>query len=437
MSPTSHALRRTSSGQVPSLSYSQATGRISLTAKSCAISRSAFCSSVSVKSTTLGSLQFQIDWSVNDGRSIPPHVRERPFASADEPERPSSRPATIAVTSASAYCPGNSAGRARGHGPASERVATWDHGGRCRTPSASSSSRSWGSRSCWRSSRCSSAAGSTTRSAAAGSATIARSGRPAPSGGGYVDIAERDAEIRQMLGARNARARRARRGRGRRRGRAAAPDRAGRRPRPARGGARAGGRAQPPPRGAGRGAAGRRGARSSASCASSAPDAPSRHRSSESRRPLAARRWARMTFPRSRILLALLLATLTGALVAPAASQAARGAAPVRRRAKKHKLAPRKGGHVRKAWPARSRPRGRPAKRLARFLAKQVGPAHRDQAPQGRGPRLRRSSRTSCPRPSPARCGSCAPSTSRPTTRLPRAWRTCRGPTTPRSPRSR
>ena len=42
-----------SCGQVPSLSYSQATGRISLTAKSCAISRRFFCSSVSVKSTIL------------------------------------------------------------------------------------------------------------------------------------------------------------------------------------------------------------------------------------------------------------------------------------------------------------------------------------------------------------------------------------------------
>src|SRR6476660_9721363 len=52
ISPSSQALRRTSSGQVPSLSYSQATGRISFSAKSCAISRSAFCSSVSVKSTT-------------------------------------------------------------------------------------------------------------------------------------------------------------------------------------------------------------------------------------------------------------------------------------------------------------------------------------------------------------------------------------------------
>src|SRR3954470_15626180 len=39
-------------GHVPSLSYSQATGRISLVAKSCASSRSAFCSSVTVKSTT-------------------------------------------------------------------------------------------------------------------------------------------------------------------------------------------------------------------------------------------------------------------------------------------------------------------------------------------------------------------------------------------------
>src|SRR5918996_3738698 len=53
MRPISHALRRTSPGHVPSLSNSQATGRISLTAKSCAISRNAFCSSVSVKSTTV------------------------------------------------------------------------------------------------------------------------------------------------------------------------------------------------------------------------------------------------------------------------------------------------------------------------------------------------------------------------------------------------
>ena len=53
ISPTSHALRRTSSGHVPSRSYSHATGRISFAAKSCAISRSAFCSSVRVKSTTV------------------------------------------------------------------------------------------------------------------------------------------------------------------------------------------------------------------------------------------------------------------------------------------------------------------------------------------------------------------------------------------------
>ena len=40
-----------SSGQVPSLSYSHATGRISFSAKSWAISRMFSCSSVSVKST--------------------------------------------------------------------------------------------------------------------------------------------------------------------------------------------------------------------------------------------------------------------------------------------------------------------------------------------------------------------------------------------------
>src|SRR3954463_5746308 len=52
MRPTSHALLMTSWGHVPSLSYSQATGRISFSAKLCASSRMSFCSSVSVKSTT-------------------------------------------------------------------------------------------------------------------------------------------------------------------------------------------------------------------------------------------------------------------------------------------------------------------------------------------------------------------------------------------------
>src|SRR3954469_14252188 len=51
MSPTSWALSMMSWGQVPSLSYSHATGRISFSAKSWASSRRAFCSSVSVKST--------------------------------------------------------------------------------------------------------------------------------------------------------------------------------------------------------------------------------------------------------------------------------------------------------------------------------------------------------------------------------------------------
>src|ERR1700759_4346895 len=53
INPNSHAFSRISPGQVPSLSYSEATGRISFSAKSCAISRMLFCSSVSVKSTTV------------------------------------------------------------------------------------------------------------------------------------------------------------------------------------------------------------------------------------------------------------------------------------------------------------------------------------------------------------------------------------------------
>src|SRR3954447_24444943 len=66
--PTSWALSMTSCGQVPSLSYSQATGRISFSAKSCAMSRRFFCSSVRVKSTTWDQISLQIDWSVNDLR---------------------------------------------------------------------------------------------------------------------------------------------------------------------------------------------------------------------------------------------------------------------------------------------------------------------------------------------------------------------------------
>jgi hypothetical protein len=89
-----------------------------------------------------------------------------------------------------------------------------------------------------------------------------------------------------------------------------------------------------------------------------------------------------MTLPRSRILFALLLVTLSGALVAPAASHAAKRPGTSATAAKKHKLAARKGGHVRKAWPAKHH-RGRPAKRLARFLAKQVGPLHHVKSHKG------------------------------------------------------
>ena len=114
-----------------------------------------------------------------------------------------------------------------------------------------------GSPSCWRWSRCSSAAAPTTRSAAAGSATTARSGPPLRAAA-HVDLGERDDEIRQMLAARNAR--HAARGEAgaRRRGRARAPHRAGRRSRPARGGPRAGDRPQLAPRGQGAAAARRR-----------------------------------------------------------------------------------------------------------------------------------------------------------------------------------
>src|SRR4051812_7472933 len=71
MSPSSHAFSMISCGHVPSRSYSHATGRISFSAKSCAISRSAFCSSVRVKSTTAVSpcASGAIDWSVKRGAS--------------------------------------------------------------------------------------------------------------------------------------------------------------------------------------------------------------------------------------------------------------------------------------------------------------------------------------------------------------------------------
>ena len=52
INPTSQAFSMTSCGQVPSLSYSQATLRMSFSAKLWASSRRSFCSSVRVKSTT-------------------------------------------------------------------------------------------------------------------------------------------------------------------------------------------------------------------------------------------------------------------------------------------------------------------------------------------------------------------------------------------------
>ncbi len=67
----------------------------------------------------------------------------------------------------------------------------------------------------------------------------------------------------------------------------------------------------------------------------------------------------------SRRILPVLALLLVGSLASPAASPAA-----------KHRPAPRKGGHVRLAWPSKAhRTRGdRPGKLMARFLARQVGP---------------------------------------------------------------
>jgi hypothetical protein len=94
-----------------------------------------------------------------------------------------------------------------------------------------------------------------------------------------------------------------------------------------------------------------------------------------------------MTSPRFRILLALLLTTLTGALLAPAASQAAAGTGASATAAKK--VAARKGGHVRRAWPAKKSRGDRPRKKLAQFLAKQVGPAAGTKKQNGKSHRLR------------------------------------------------
>jgi hypothetical protein len=99
-----------------------------------------------------------------------------------------------------------------------------------------------------------------------------------------------------------------------------------------------------------------------------------------------------MTSPRSRILLALLVTSLTGALVAPAASQADAGSDTSATAAKKRKVAPRKGGKVRKAWPAKNSRGDRPNKKLAQFLAKQVGPTATKKRKQTRRLRVRASS---------------------------------------------
>src|SRR5829696_2239787 len=140
ISPSSQPLRSTSSGQVPSRSYSQATGRISFWAKSCAISRSAFCSSVSVKSTTVvgssirarltGQSTAVAHGTANRGRSTeerPQHERDRrnEHDARHEGQRPLVREEDRP--------PGR-------HGPASKSSPHRHNRDACRTRSASSSS---------------------------------------------------------------------------------------------------------------------------------------------------------------------------------------------------------------------------------------------------------------------------------------------------------
>ena len=84
-----------------------------------------------------------------------------------------------------------------------------------------------------------------------------------------------------------------------------------------------------------------------------------------------------------------------------------------------------------RAWPAKGK-RDKPDGRLAQFLARQVGPvtvpaagaraAQRDVGPPGGRASPRRVRKDAAPT-------WCAPTTSRPTIRPPRAWRTCCGKT--------
>src|SRR4051794_29750190 len=122
MSPSSQAFSMMPCGHVPSRSYSHATGRISFSAKSCAISRRAFCSSVRVKSTmwfcvswyrapagdpVKGAERRQIDWSVSLPEEGPYDDTDRhdEHDGGEDHERPLEAPDRRAR---------------RGHGPAAE-----------------------------------------------------------------------------------------------------------------------------------------------------------------------------------------------------------------------------------------------------------------------------------------------------------------------------
>ena len=282
--------------------------------------------------------------------------------------------------------------------------------------------------------------GSTTRSGAAASATTARSGRRRRAGGA-VDTAERDAEIRQMLGARNARA--AARGEAE----VDVEDELQRLTAPAVDpGLREEVRELVVARNRRREARGE--APLDVEARGRAPAA--RVRCLTRRRPSirpgvkAARAGAdgrSMTFPRSRILLALLLTDPHGrARWRPRPPRPRRGPAPPPTAAKKHTARSSQGrSRSARRGPPRSRRGKRPSKKLAQLPGQAGRPDQGRQAPsQGRCARSSAVIQDFLPAAKPSAAAARA-LLRRPRRRPGRRahGQPRRGPTTPRSPRSR
>src|SRR3954451_21575453 len=98
MRPTSQAFLRMSCGQAPSLSSSQATGRISFSAKECASSRKSFCSSVSVKSTaTLCSFGPRLISQSTNEKRLQEQAGQDPNSSSDRQKADQKQPELLGV----------------------------------------------------------------------------------------------------------------------------------------------------------------------------------------------------------------------------------------------------------------------------------------------------------------------------------------------------